>query len=140
MSHISRRELLALIRKSKQELFDVLDDNTIIVSLEKSDGADCPLFEAFWSEYPARKRDKEKCKSFFSKLKHELQVQIVEDVKTRKVSHRDWVKDNFQYVPAPIVYLRSGRWEEAIVQVSGGRPAAVIAPINKYSAVQKKTL
>ena len=44
----------------------------------------------------------------------ELQRKIVEDVRTRRVKHTDWVKENGRFVCAPIVYLRGKRWEEEI--------------------------
>lgn len=72
------------------------------------------LFEDFWNEYPKRKRDKDKCITTFQNLSKELQLKAVEDVKKRKVEHWDWVKEKFQFVPAPLVYLRNKRWEEEI--------------------------
>ncbi len=72
------------------------------------------LFEEFWNEYPKRKRDKDKCITTFQNLSKELQLKAVEDVKKRKVEHWDWVKEKFQFVPAPLVYLRNKRWEEEI--------------------------
>lgn len=72
------------------------------------------LFEKFWSEYPNRKRDKEKCQAKFLSFKPDLQEKIVADVIDRKVRHSDWVKNKYQFVPAPLVYLRNKRWEEEI--------------------------
>lgn len=78
------------------------------------------LFEEFWKEYPNRKRDRDKCLEKFSSFKEDIQKVIVEDVKVRKVRHSDWVKNDHQFVPAPLVYLRNKRWEEPIDNKGSG--------------------
>lgn len=78
------------------------------------------LFEEFWKEYPNRKRDRDKCLEKFSSFKEDIQKAIVEDVKVRKVRHSDWVKNDHQFVPAPLVYLRNKRWEEPIDNKGSG--------------------
>lgn len=81
---------------------------------------DSVLFEEFWKEYPNRKRDRDKCLEKFSSFKEDIQKAIVEDVKVRKVRHSDWVKNDHQFVPAPLVYLRNKRWEEPIDNKGSG--------------------
>lgn len=81
---------------------------------------DSVLFDEFWKEYPNRKRDREKCLEKFQSFKEDLQQKILDDVKLRKVRHSDWVKNDHQFVPAPLVYLRNKRWEEPIDNKGSG--------------------
>lgn len=71
-------------------------------------------FELFWKEYPKRKRDRDLCMKKFISFEEEIQKKIVSDVIERKAKHTDWIKENFRFVCAPIVYLRGKRWEEEI--------------------------
>jgi len=95
------------------------------------------LFDIFWFEYPKRKRDRELCFKKFSSYNVELQKQIIDDVKLRKINHSDWVKNDHQFVPAPIVYLRGKRWEE---EIDGKGSASGVSNVFKNktnSAVEK---
>lgn len=78
------------------------------------------LFEEFWKEYPNRKRDRDKCLEKFNAFPEDLQKKILDDVKLRKTRHSDWVKNDYQFVPAPLVYLRNKRWEEPIDNKGSG--------------------
>lgn len=76
------------------------------------------MFEEFWKEYPPRrKQDKPKCAKKFSTFESEgLAPVIIADVIDRKLRHCDWVKNNGEFVPAPLVYLNNRRWEAPIVE------------------------
>jgi uncharacterized protein YdaU (DUF1376 family) len=71
-------------------------------------------FAKFWEAWPAndRKQAKGKCWEAWKKAHAEAQTEIVlAHVSSLKSSA--WLKDNGQFVPAPLVYLNQRRWEGA---------------------------
>jgi hypothetical protein len=72
-------------------------------------------FTAFWASWPKseRKEAKGQCLKAWTKGKCEL---VAMDI-LRHVEHMkrtpNWLKDNGQFVPAPLVYLNGRRWEGA---------------------------
>lgn len=67
------------------------------------------LWEKFWSEYPKRRVDKEKCKNKFLKFSVQIQEQIVDDVKKRKDEDEKWIKG---FVPMTSTYLNNKKWQD----------------------------
>lgn len=71
-------------------------------------------FDLFWSEYPQRRVDKDKCKKKFLSFKEDLQKQIIEDVKNRKENDEKWIKG---FVPMTSTYLNNKKWEDDLEEI-----------------------
>lgn len=72
-------------------------------------------FTAFWVGWPKndRKQARGKCLAAWTKGRCELvATDILRHVEHLKRSH-SWLKDNGQFIPAPLVYLNGRRWEGA---------------------------
>lgn len=72
-------------------------------------------FKAFWDSWPRsdRKQARGKCFDAWRKGRCELHAsEILRHVDSLKRS-QGWLKDNGQFVPAPLVYLNGRRWEGA---------------------------
>lgn len=80
--------------------------------INKNTEEDFSFFDKFWSEYPARRVDKQKCKEKFLKLDIETQKIVVQDVKDRKEKDYKWIKNNHQFVPMTSTYLNNKKWED----------------------------
>ncbi len=109
-SHNAKTALCQNSTDNKERIITKKDTKQTTPAKPESD----ELFLSFWESYPKRKRDRELCRKKFLSFELELQRKIVEDVRTRRVKHTDWVKENGRFVCAPIVYLRGKRWEEEI--------------------------
>jgi len=75
----------------------------------------CPGFAEFWGYWPKnrRKGGRGVCEQHWRKQRLEAQAEaILAHVKAMARSE-DWTKENGQYVPAPIVYLRAKKWDGA---------------------------
>jgi hypothetical protein len=82
-----------------------------------------PGFERFWAAWPPHKRkdDKRACVARWKVRGYEeIADQIVSNVQAWKLSD-DWAKDGGNFIPAPLVYLNSQRWE-ALSPTSSGLP------------------
>lgn len=76
------------------------------------------LWESFWEKYPPRRKvDKAKCEKKFCSFDEQTQKLILDDVIKRSTEHSDWLKEQGQFVPAPIVYLNKQIWETPIIKV-----------------------
>ncbi len=86
-------------------------------------GSEFPGFAAFWLAWPTgdRKQAKGKCLDAWKKAGAEPQAALVMAHVERMKTSPLWVKDNGQFVPAPLVYLNQRRWEGADDE---GEPAA----------------
>lgn len=87
------------------------------------DGAP-PGFVAFWTAWPKshRKASGEQCRKLWEDRRLEPDAMaILAHVEAMKRSS-DWTKDRGDFVPAPIVYLRSARWSGA--DLTGTEPGA----------------
>lgn len=74
-------------------------------------------FKAFWEAWPKseRKGARGKCLELWAKEKHEHRsAEIVSHVEAMAGSV-GWTKQNREFVPAPIVYLRSRAWDGALI-------------------------
>lgn len=72
-------------------------------------------FKRFWEDYPAthRKADRMKCLSHWRTHGiEEGSADVLKSLAAWKKS-RDWTKDDGQYIPAPLVWLRKSPWESA---------------------------
>lgn len=79
-------------------------------------------FVAFWDAWPKnhRKGAKEKCLEHWRKSRLEGQASTILAHVRAMASTVDWTKENRQFVPAPIVYLRSGAWSGADIGLPTG--------------------
>lgn len=83
-------------------------------------------FKTFWTDWPKsnRKGGKVECLKFWRDKRLEGSApEILAHVQSMK-SSRDWTKDNGDFIPAPVVYLRARRWDGAEV---GEAPATRFA-------------
>lgn len=74
-----------------------------------------PGFDRFWSVWPKtfRKEAKSECRKAWVKAKAEADTErVVAHVERLKASP-NWLKDNGQFVPAPLVYINQRRWDGA---------------------------
>ena len=72
-------------------------------------------FDDFWSAYPRckRKESKQSCLKVWKSKKLDLVAdQIIAHVKA-KAGTDDWIKQEGQFIPAPLVYLNKGTWDGA---------------------------
>jgi uncharacterized protein YifE (UPF0438 family) len=86
---------------------------TVTVTETKTETETEDGFALFWSTYPntQRKQSKGKCEDVWKKGKLRIDKQkIVDHIESLKTSV-DWLKDNGQFIPAPLVYLNQRRWE-----------------------------
>lgn len=95
------------------------------------------LFEVFWKEYPGpRKIDKRKCQAKFERIllsadsAQEAASKIMEGLARWKQS-ADWMKNNGQYICAPLVWLNNERWEVEGLK-KGGYPNGNSTANNAY--------
>lgn len=75
-------------------------------------------WEIFWSEYPVKKA-KPVAEAKWFRIDPSLHQKIINDVKTRKASDRQWI-DGF--IPHPSTYLNQKRWEDEITPVRNKKP------------------
>jgi hypothetical protein len=84
-------------------------------------GVEPQSFQDFWSTWPksGRKGGKAECLKVWQAGKLEAQAPaILAHVKTMAAS-RQWTKDEGEFIPAPVVYLRKKHWDGAEVEASG---------------------
>ena len=75
------------------------------------------FFRTFWENFPSRRKsEKEKCFTKFMTFDTSLQERISQDVVLRATEHADWLKQEGEFVPAPIVYLNKKQWELPIIK------------------------
>jgi len=94
--------------------------------------AESPVgFDQFWKTWPTneRKQAKGQCLRAWTKARAEdSSAQILAHVQSLK-KNTAWLKDDGQYVPAPLVYLNQRRWEGAEIgdhtQPNGLLPGAI---------------
>jgi glutaredoxin len=74
-----------------------------------------PLFSEFWETYPNtdRKQSMGKCLVAWKKSKAETYASVVIGHVERLKKSADWLKNNGEFIPAPLVYLNQRRWEGA---------------------------
>lgn len=83
-------------------------------------------FERFWGTWPKndRKGAKAKCLELWHKDKLERQEKLILAHVEAMSKSDSWTKQNRQFVPAPLVYLRSRQWDgaelEGASQSAGG--------------------
>lgn len=88
------------------------------------------LFEEFWSHYPLKKGKIDAHKSWFN-LDPDIALKIIEDIKIRKTTDRQWVKNNGLYIPHPATYLNGRKWEDEITPYQEETPKLALG--NKYT-------
>ena len=77
-------------------------------------------FNLFWSTYPStqRKQAKGKCLDVWKKASAERDVAVIVAHVDRLKKSTDWMKNNGEFIPAPLVYLNQKRWQGAEVETS----------------------
>ena len=72
-------------------------------------------FDKFWEEYPNidRKQAKGKCLDSWKKAKAEIDASAILGHLARLKKSPDWLKNNGEFIPSPLVYLNQRRWEGA---------------------------
>jgi hypothetical protein len=67
----------------------------------------------FWSTYPntQRKQSKGKCEDVWRKGKFHIDKQKIQTHIENLKTSPDWLKNDGQYIPAPLVYLNQKRWD-----------------------------
>jgi hypothetical protein len=92
-----------------------------------ANGVTSPGFQRFWFAWPPgheRKRDSAGCfKVWKAKGLEPLADGIVDAVEAARRS-RDWTKNDGQFIPAPIVWLRSAGWEPFLEKQAAPRAQA----------------
>ena len=74
-----------------------------------------PGFTEFWQTWPSsdRKQAKSKCFEVWKKAKAEANAALVCGHVSRMKSSTSWTKQNGEFVPAPLVYLKNQSWDGA---------------------------
>jgi 5-methylcytosine-specific restriction endonuclease McrA len=77
-------------------------------------------FNLFWSTYPStqRKQAKGECLDVWKKASAERDVAVIVAHVDRLKKSTDWMKNNGEFIPAPLVYLNQKRWQGAEVETS----------------------
>ncbi len=74
-------------------------------------------FERFYKEFPARRKAGKKAPlAKWVKINPSEYESIVADVIERKTKHKDWLKNDGDFIPAPEVYLNKEQWNLPIVE------------------------
>lgn len=83
--------------------------------LPPTGGAD--RFGEFWALWPKsnRKGAKAKCEELWRKAKLDAQAETILAHVRAMAATADWQKQNGEFIPAPVVYLRGKRWDGAEV-------------------------
>lgn len=84
-------------------------------------------FAEFWEAWPrsTRKGGRAECEKLWTSRKLDQQADaILAHVRHMRGTH-DWTKDGGQFIPAPVVYLRGGRWDGA--DSDGAAPGDIFA-------------
>ena len=88
-----------------------------------------PGFAKFWATWPSndRKQAKGKCLTAWKKASAERDAALVL-AHVSSLKNSAWLKDNGQFIPAPLVYLNQRRWEGADLETAqpGGAFAGAI--------------
>lgn len=69
------------------------------------------LFEVFWKEYPVKVGKKPSREKWLRKVTPELAERIIENVRKRKTSDRNWLRG---FIVHPTTYLNQERWDDEI--------------------------
>jgi hypothetical protein len=79
-------------------------------------------FENFWREYP-KKKGKRETFIMWKQLKPnaELQQRMLKALAWQKTSH-NWTKDDGQFIPDPVRWLKRGQWDDEPPKKSSNRP------------------
>lgn len=85
-------------------------------------------FASFWATWPTndRKQAKGKCLDAWKKASAERDAALVIGHVTAMKSSREWLKNDGEFIPAPLVYLNQRRWEGAEARPSVGMFAGAI--------------
>lgn len=85
-------------------------------------------FRSFWEAWPTstRKGGKDKCLAVWRDKRHEGAAEVIVAHVVAMAATKDWTKEGGQYVPAPVVYLRSTAWTGAEVDAPHAQYAGAI--------------
>lgn len=74
-------------------------------------------FKTFWADWPSsgRKGGKADCLKVWRDKKLEGQSSLILSHVRAMKSNREWTKNDGEFIPAPVVYLRGKRWDGADV-------------------------
>lgn len=77
-------------------------------------------FLKFWKTWPStdRKQAKGKCLEAWKKAHGERDAAVILSHVEKLKSSNDWLKENGQYIPAPLVYLNGRKWDGAEVSTT----------------------
>ena len=80
-------------------------------------------FERFWAAWPKhpRKRAKSKCGALWTQHHLEAKAEHVLAVLERDKASEMWTKQQGQFIPAPVVWLRGMRWQVELADL-GEKP------------------
>jgi len=100
-------------------------------------------FVEFWNEWPKsdRKQDRAKCEKFWqdNRLSDRWSSEIRPGLSSWKKSN-GWTKDNGEYIPAPLVWLRNARWQEGPAAAPSAAPVRPVDPERAEAAKWYLTL
>ena len=89
-----------------------ITNNQVIKPLSNPDG-----FDEFWSAYP-KKVGKGEAKKLWAKLKVNGRLPSVLSAIAAQKSTAQWQKEGGQFIPLPATWLRQGRWDDEVQQVT----------------------
>lgn len=80
---------------------------------------DTKRFAEFWTVYPDEmKKNKKRAEEYWKKQSLDSMADtIIADVKKRKTSDDQWLKNDGDYIPHPSNYLKDNRWEDEFTPV-----------------------
>jgi len=99
-------------------------------------------FEAFWSAWPRsdRKGGRAECVKFWEEKGLEVEGAGIVAHVAAMARTEGWTKQNGEFVPAPLVYLRGRRWDGAELPAPGQRGGAATASRTRDRAEAKRLL
>lgn len=98
------------------------------IGKERKEEPAVDTFELFWKLFPSRRKGGKKTpKARWDKLSDETQQLILQDLPVRVAKHKDWLKNNGDFIPAPEVYLSKEQWLMPIIE----------APVEVKTGAQK---
>ena len=89
-----------------------ITNNQVIKPLSNPDG-----FDEFWFAYP-KKVGKGEAKKLWAKLKVNGRLPSVLSAIAAQKSTAQWQKEGGQFIPLPATWLRQGRWDDEVQQVT----------------------
>lgn len=70
------------------------------------------FFDLFWQAYPKKVSKGQAVKTFNKVVKDEKTLNLILKDLERRKGHKDWLKENGQFIPYPSTYLNNTGWED----------------------------